>query len=101
MATIRVDGNDVFAVYNATKAAREMCVKQNRPVLFEAMTYRLEMSFTNRKRVHISTVIHRARVLNVDQCKKEIVSSAVTLLCPCYQNQSVNLDAAFVLISKS
>lgn len=27
MATIRVDGNDVFAVYNATKAARELAVK--------------------------------------------------------------------------
>ena len=40
MATIRVDGNDVFAVYNATKAARKMAVTQNRPVLIEAMTYR-------------------------------------------------------------
>lgn len=40
MDTIRVDGNDVFGVYNATKAAREMCVKENRPVLIEAMTYR-------------------------------------------------------------
>ena len=40
MATIRVDGNDVFATYNATKAARDMCVKECRPVLIEAMTYR-------------------------------------------------------------
>ena len=40
MATIRVDGNDVFAVYNATKEAREMAVSHNRPVLLEAMTYR-------------------------------------------------------------
>ncbi|EPB71269.1 dehydrogenase E1 component [Ancylostoma ceylanicum] len=38
--TIRVDGNDVFAVYNATKAARELAL-QNKPVLIEAMTYRL------------------------------------------------------------
>ncbi|KAK6746088.1 hypothetical protein RB195_012291 [Necator americanus] len=38
--TIRVDGNDVFAVYNATKAARELAIK-NKPVLIEAMTYRL------------------------------------------------------------
>jgi 2-oxoisovalerate dehydrogenase E1 component alpha subunit len=41
MTTIRVDGNDIFAVYNATKAAREIAIKQSRPVLIEAMTYRL------------------------------------------------------------
>ncbi len=41
MVTIRVDGNDLFAVYNATKAAREIAVKESRPVLIEAMTYRL------------------------------------------------------------
>ena len=27
---VRVDGNDIFAVYNATKAARESCIKNNR-----------------------------------------------------------------------
>ncbi|GAB1601497.1 2-oxoisovalerate dehydrogenase subunit alpha, mitochondrial-like [Argonauta hians] len=41
MATIRVDGNDVFAVYNATKAARNVCLNEMRPVLIEAMTYRI------------------------------------------------------------
>lgn len=41
IVTIRVDGNDLFAVYNATKAAREIAVTQSRPVLIEAMTYRL------------------------------------------------------------
>merc|ERR1712127_614178 len=41
MVTIRVDGNDIFAVYNATKAAREIAIKESRPVLIEAMTYRL------------------------------------------------------------
>jgi 2-oxoisovalerate dehydrogenase E1 component alpha subunit len=41
MATIRVDGNDVLAVYDATQAARKMCVEEGRPVLLEAMTYRL------------------------------------------------------------
>ena len=40
MDTIRVDGNDAFGVYNATKAAREICLKEMRPVLIEAMTYR-------------------------------------------------------------
>ena len=41
MKAIRVDGNDVFAVYNVTKAAREITVNQSRPVMIEAMTYRL------------------------------------------------------------
>ena len=40
MKAIRVDGNDVFAVYNVTKAAREIAVNQSRPVMVEAMTYR-------------------------------------------------------------
>ncbi|CAI2349520.1 unnamed protein product [Caenorhabditis sp. 36 PRJEB53466] len=38
--TIRVDGNDLLAVYNATKEARRVALT-NRPVLIEAMTYRL------------------------------------------------------------
>ncbi|CAF1145628.1 unnamed protein product [Adineta steineri] len=41
MATIRVDGNDIFAVYNATKAARELALNEMRPVLIEAMTLRV------------------------------------------------------------
>lgn len=39
--TIRVDGNDILAVYAATKAAREIAVENNEPVLIEAMSYRL------------------------------------------------------------
>ncbi|KAG7471140.1 hypothetical protein MATL_G00121260 [Megalops atlanticus] len=39
--TIRVDGNDVFAVYNATKEARRRAVTENQPFLIEAMTYRV------------------------------------------------------------
>ncbi|CAJ0557963.1 unnamed protein product, partial [Mesorhabditis spiculigera] len=38
--TIRVDGNDLFAVYNATRHARKLALS-NKPVLIEAMTYRL------------------------------------------------------------
>ncbi|VDM27794.1 unnamed protein product [Toxocara canis] len=38
--TIRVDGNDLLAMYNATRTAREM-VAQNKPVLLEAMSYRI------------------------------------------------------------
>ena len=41
MLTIRVDGNDVFAVYNATLKARQVALSEMRPVLIEAMTYRL------------------------------------------------------------
>ncbi|KCV72692.1 2-oxoisovalerate dehydrogenase E1 component, alpha subunit [Fonticula alba] len=38
--TIRVDGNDIFAVFNATKEARRLALEKNRPVVIEAMTYR-------------------------------------------------------------
>lgn len=41
MDTIRVDGNDILAVYQATQAARKLAVEENRPVLIEAMSYRL------------------------------------------------------------
>ncbi len=41
MKTIRVDGNDVFAVYQATKLARELAVEHNEPVLIEGMSYRM------------------------------------------------------------
>lgn len=41
MNTIRVDGNDVFAMFNATRAARELCIIESRPYLVEAMTYRV------------------------------------------------------------
>ncbi|XP_078034965.1 branched chain keto acid dehydrogenase E1 subunit alpha [Augochlora pura] len=39
--TIRVDGNDILAMYSATKAARQYCVEKGKPVLIEAMTYRI------------------------------------------------------------
>jgi len=41
MASIRVDGTDVFAVYNAMKKAREYVLKENKPIVFEAMAYRV------------------------------------------------------------
>ena len=47
MMAIRADGNDVFAVYNVTKAARDMAVNQQRPVLIEAMTYRQDKEDAN------------------------------------------------------
>jgi len=39
--TVRVDGNDVFAVYEATKAARDKAKRDNVPVMIEAMSYRV------------------------------------------------------------
>ncbi|MDW5376663.1 thiamine pyrophosphate-dependent dehydrogenase E1 component subunit alpha [Halomonas sp. HP20-15] len=41
MKVIRVDGNDILAVYQATQEARKLAVEHNQPVLIEAMTYRL------------------------------------------------------------
>lgn len=45
--TIRVDGNDVLAVYAATKKAKELALSENCPVLIEAMTYRLAAHSTS------------------------------------------------------
>ncbi|KFM82944.1 2-oxoisovalerate dehydrogenase subunit alpha, mitochondrial, partial [Stegodyphus mimosarum] len=39
--SIRVDGNDILAVYNVTKAARQLVVEESKPALIEAMTYRI------------------------------------------------------------
>ncbi|XP_049355881.1 2-oxoisovalerate dehydrogenase subunit alpha 2, mitochondrial-like [Solanum verrucosum] len=38
---IRVDGNDALAVYSAIRAAREMAIKEQRPIIVEAMAYRV------------------------------------------------------------
>jgi 2-oxoisovalerate dehydrogenase E1 component alpha subunit len=40
MHTIRIDGNDLFAVYNAVKEARKLIIKEQKPVLIEAISYR-------------------------------------------------------------
>ncbi|KAI0820458.1 branched-chain alpha-keto acid dehydrogenase E1-alpha subunit [Trametes gibbosa] len=39
--TVRVDGNDVLAVYSAVKEARRLCLEEGRAVLVETMTYRV------------------------------------------------------------
>ncbi|POS82997.1 dehydrogenase E1 component, partial [Erysiphe pulchra] len=58
--TIRVDGNDIFAVREATAQARNMALKDNcRPILIEAMSYRVshhstsDDSFAYRARVEV------------------------------------------------
>ncbi|MDN4504198.1 thiamine pyrophosphate-dependent dehydrogenase E1 component subunit alpha [Alteromonadaceae bacterium BrNp21-10] len=45
--TIRVDGNDIFAVYAATQQARIIALAEQCPVLIEAMTYRLAAHSTS------------------------------------------------------
>ena len=42
--SIRVDGNDALAVYNAVRSAREMAVKEQRPILIEVKTVTRELS---------------------------------------------------------
>ncbi|CAE7196189.1 bkdB [Symbiodinium sp. CCMP2592] len=39
--TVRVDGNDLVAVYIATEAARKKSVEEKTPILLELMTYRV------------------------------------------------------------
>ena len=58
--TIRVDGNDIWAVREATLRARELALKDGgRPVLVEAMSYRIshhstsDDSFAYRARVEV------------------------------------------------
>lgn len=58
--TIRVDGNDIWAVREATKRAREMALEDGgKPVLIEALTYRVshhstsDDSFAYRARVEV------------------------------------------------
>lgn len=41
MPSIRVDGNDLFAIYAATKEARRLIIEEKRPVLIEAISYRV------------------------------------------------------------
>lgn len=41
MSSIRVDGNDLIAIYHATKKARELILREKRPVLIEAISYRV------------------------------------------------------------
>ncbi|XP_011624380.1 2-oxoisovalerate dehydrogenase subunit alpha 2, mitochondrial isoform X1 [Amborella trichopoda] len=45
--SIRVDGNDALAVYHAVSVAREMAIKESRPILIEALTYRVSHHSTS------------------------------------------------------
>ncbi|KAK4429589.1 2-oxoisovalerate dehydrogenase subunit alpha 2, mitochondrial [Sesamum alatum] len=39
--SVRIDGNDTLAVYSAIRAAREMVIREQKPILVEALTYRV------------------------------------------------------------
>lgn len=73
MMTIRVDGNDLMAVFNATAKAREIALAENRPVMIEAMTYRLVTYFSNLippvlfRQGHHSTSDDSSRYRSVDE----------------------------------
>jgi 2-oxoisovalerate dehydrogenase E1 component alpha subunit len=41
ITTFRVDGNDLWAMHSVTQTARSLALIQQRPVLIEAMTYRV------------------------------------------------------------
>ncbi|XP_071693587.1 2-oxoisovalerate dehydrogenase subunit alpha 1, mitochondrial-like [Rutidosis leptorrhynchoides] len=45
--SIRVDGNDALAVYSAVRSARETAINKKRPILIEAMTYRVSHHSTS------------------------------------------------------
>jgi 2-oxoisovalerate dehydrogenase E1 component alpha subunit len=69
--TIRVDGNDIFAVREATMAARKMALEDGgRPVLIEAMSYRVshhstsDDSFAYRARVEVEEWMRRDNPLS-------------------------------------
>jgi pyruvate/2-oxoglutarate/acetoin dehydrogenase E1 component/TPP-dependent pyruvate/acetoin dehydrogenase alpha subunit len=41
VTSVRVDGNDIVAVFKAMQEARRLCVENQQPVILELMTYRL------------------------------------------------------------
>ena len=47
MPSIRVDGNDILAVYSATKEARRLAIEENKPTMIEGMSYRINSHSTS------------------------------------------------------
>lgn len=41
MAGITIDGNNILEVYNTIKNAREYCIREQKPILIECMTFRM------------------------------------------------------------
>ncbi|OAY36110.1 2-oxoisovalerate dehydrogenase subunit alpha 2, mitochondrial [Manihot esculenta] len=59
--SIRVDGNDALAMYSAVNAARQMAISEHRPILVEALTYRVG---------HHSTSDDSTRYRSVDEIER-------------------------------
>jgi 2-oxoisovalerate dehydrogenase E1 component alpha subunit len=73
--TIRVDGNDALAVYNAVKEGKRICIEDKRPVLIEAMTYRFVFGFLLVELdIIVLLMIHRP----IDQKRKWRIGLKVT-----------------------
>ncbi|KAK1406888.1 hypothetical protein QVD17_38497 [Tagetes erecta] len=47
ISSIRVDGNDALAIYDAVRNARQIAINEQRPILIEAMTYRVSHHSTS------------------------------------------------------
>ena len=75
-----MDGNDLFAVHNATKAAREYAVRESKPVLIEAMTYRYICSY-----LAANYCIPNVYSLRITLClcamKIDVVNVYILILC--------------------
>ncbi|KAF8821684.1 dehydrogenase E1 component family protein [Cardiosporidium cionae] len=106
MRTIRVDGNDLFAVYLATMQCRDICINNSEPVCLEMMTYRMghhstsddssqyrtkgEMEAWNRQGVHPIARV-RAFLVNSgwwlpsddDEIKKEAKATMLAAIKEC------------------
>jgi Dehydrogenase E1 component len=87
MSAIRVDGNDVFAVYNAMKAARHAAVSQHRPFLIEAMTYRFDTALK-----YSLTLVHYEQA---SRC--QFSGSVAVLRLGCYCASQMTMSNAAVL----
>ncbi|EEH47430.2 uncharacterized protein PADG_03514 [Paracoccidioides brasiliensis Pb18] len=80
--TIRVDGNDFFAVHEATKEARRMALENGgRPILIEAMSYRVSHHSTSD-----DSFAYRARV-EVEDWKRR--DNPITRLRKWMENQGI------------
>ncbi|KAF6170516.1 hypothetical protein GIB67_031924 [Kingdonia uniflora] len=79
--SIRVDGNDTLAVYNAVRAAREMAINEHRPILIEALTYRVGHHSTSDDSTKYRSVdeIEHWRMTRdpVDRFRKWVVNSGL------------------------
>lgn len=47
MPAIRVDGNDILAVYTATQVARKIAMEEGKPSMIESMSYRINSHSTS------------------------------------------------------